>query len=120
MGIGACWRKSGVVSMTTTRPSNSSMTEGRVRLSWGSGDWQTGQLQARVGTPVDVPVPRKVSFISPSVHVAARVPQSSDEAHTKRLPAAWPLLLSSCPGSYAAVPRAYQWCAGHFPDPAEF
>src|SRR5438093_12994160 len=99
----ACWRKSGVVSITTTRPSNSSMTEGRVRLSWGSEDLHTRQSQARVGTPVDVPVPRKVSLISPSVHVVAQAPQNSSEAHTTHLPATELLPASSCP-EFSPVP----------------
>src|SRR5207247_3870351 len=66
--------KSGAVSMTTARPSNSSSTEGRVRLSRGSEDVHTGQRQAKVGTPVEVPVPRKVNLIS-----------SRSEEHTSEL-----------------------------------
>jgi len=58
-----CWRKSGGVSITTTRPSNSISRLGRVRLSRGSVDLQTGHSQARRGTPVEVPVPRNVSLI---------------------------------------------------------
>jgi len=38
--------------------------ETRKRLSRGSSDVQVSQSQAMEGTPVDVPVPRKVSFIS--------------------------------------------------------
>jgi hypothetical protein len=34
--------------------------EGRVRLSWGSVLEQTGQWQPIMGTPAEVPVPRKV------------------------------------------------------------
>lgn len=32
----------------------------RNRLSFGSDDWQTLQLQAIIGTPCDVPVPKNV------------------------------------------------------------
>jgi hypothetical protein len=34
----------------------------RRRLSFESGDVHTGQLQATIGTPVLVPVPKKVIF----------------------------------------------------------
>src|SRR5215203_3653182 len=34
--------------------------EVRLRLSRGSGDVQTGQSQPMIGTPFEVPVPRKV------------------------------------------------------------
>src|SRR5258705_3583574 len=37
--------------------------ETRKRLSRGSSDVQVSQSQAMEGTPVDVPVPRKVSFM---------------------------------------------------------
>src|SRR5258708_30363522 len=37
------------------------MTEGRVRLSCGSADWQTAQSHPRVGTPIEVPLPSTVS-----------------------------------------------------------
>src|SRR5687768_16012862 len=39
-------------------------TDTRERLSRGSSDRHVSQLQAIDGTPVDVPVPRKVSLIS--------------------------------------------------------
>ena len=63
----ACSRKSGVVSMTTVRPSHCTMTEGRVRRSWGSAEVQTRQSQPMVGTPIEVPLPSTVSvaFIRP-------------------------------------------------------
>jgi hypothetical protein len=35
--------------------------DGLVRLSRGSVDWQTAQVQPIIGTPMDVPVPRKVT-----------------------------------------------------------
>jgi hypothetical protein len=42
------------------------MMEGRVRRSWGSLERQTAQSHPRVGTPIDVPLPRtvKVAFIA--------------------------------------------------------
>jgi hypothetical protein len=60
--------------MTTTRPSYSSKMEGRVRLSWGSGELQTEQGQASVGTPVEVPVPRNLSIITLYVFAASAIP----------------------------------------------
>src|SRR5438105_15094434 len=58
----ACWRKSGVVSMTTFWPSRDKRMEGRRRLSCGSVELQTRQGQPSVGTPIDVPEPRTVIF----------------------------------------------------------
>ncbi len=49
--------------MMTVCPACSIRTETRRRLSRGSSDVHVSQLQAMEGTPVDVPVPRKVSFI---------------------------------------------------------
>jgi len=47
--------------MSTAGPPSSSMyTDGRERLSRGSVDPQTAQRQPIMGTPCDVPVPRKV------------------------------------------------------------
>src|SRR5579859_1392551 len=62
----ACWRKSGVVSISTVWPSYSTNTDGRVRRSCGSSDVHTRQLQPMVGTPIDVPLPStvRVAFIS--------------------------------------------------------
>ena len=37
-------------------------TEGRVRRSCGSEEWQTAQSQPMVGTPIDVPLPSTVSL----------------------------------------------------------
>src|SRR5260370_25224857 len=59
----ACWRKSGVVSVTTFCPLRESRREGRRRLSWGSFEVQTRQWHAREGTPMEVPEPRMVSFM---------------------------------------------------------
>src|SRR6185437_8996623 len=56
----ACWRKSGVVSISTQCPSYCSITEGRVLWSCGSLDVHTRQVQPMVGTPIDVPLPRTV------------------------------------------------------------
>src|SRR5215467_9193600 len=58
----ACWRKSGVVSMTTFWPSRERRMEGRRRLSCGSSEWQTRHGQPSVGTPIEVPEPRTVIF----------------------------------------------------------
>ena len=49
--------------MTTLRFSSSSQTEERKRRSRGSGEVQTRQEQASMGTPWEVPVPRKVRRI---------------------------------------------------------
>src|ERR1039457_1549658 len=63
----ACSRKSGPVSMTTTRsPAGTasfqrSSTEGRSRRSCGSAEVQTSQVHPCVGTPIEGPVPRNVS-----------------------------------------------------------
>src|SRR6187200_1419977 len=35
--------------------------EGRIRRSCGSGDWHTSHVQPIIGTPCDVPLPRKVT-----------------------------------------------------------
>src|SRR5215472_15010162 len=56
----ACWRKSGVVSMTTLWPLRDSRMEGRRRLSCGSFEWQTRHGQPKVGTPIEVPEPSTV------------------------------------------------------------
>src|SRR5262249_60949044 len=58
----ACWRKSGVVSMTTFWPSRDRRMEGRRRLSCGSVEPQTRQGQPSVGTPMEVPEPSTVIF----------------------------------------------------------
>ena len=47
----------------TVWPACSIKTETRRRLSRGSSEVQVSQSQAIDGTPVDVPVPRNVSFI---------------------------------------------------------
>jgi hypothetical protein len=52
--------------MTTLWPSHEMRTEGRVRRLRGSpvgdvAEVQTAQVQPRVGTPIEVPLPRKVS-----------------------------------------------------------
>src|SRR5579859_3213814 len=58
----ACWRKSGVVSMTTFWPLRERSREGRRRLSRGSLEVHTGHWQPRDGTPIEVPEPRTVSL----------------------------------------------------------
>ena len=47
--------------MITRRLPRLSNTDGRVRLSCGSLEWQTRQVQPTVGTPIDVPEPITVS-----------------------------------------------------------
>src|ERR1700688_737299 len=59
----ACWRKSGVVSMTMFFSARERRSEGRRRLSRGSLEVQTRQWQPREGTPMEVPEPRTVSLI---------------------------------------------------------
>src|SRR5260221_1659335 len=49
--------------MMMDRPACSIRTDTRKRLSRGASEVQVSQSQAIEGTPVDVPVPRKVSFI---------------------------------------------------------
>src|SRR6267154_1852874 len=58
----ACWRKSGVVSITMFWPPREIKTEGRSLLSCGSADLHTRQGQPSVGTPMEVPEPRTVTF----------------------------------------------------------
>ena len=48
-------------------PCSSIKTEERNRLSLGSFDKQVAQLQSNTGLPVEVPVPRKVSFMNINV-----------------------------------------------------
>src|SRR6266536_1277320 len=59
----ACCRKSLDVSTIMVWPACSIRTETRSRLSRGSSEVQVSQSQAMEGTPVEVPVPKKVSFI---------------------------------------------------------
>src|ERR1700676_3453505 len=59
----ACWRKSGVVSITTFCPPRDSNREGRNLLSWKSREVHTPQWQPGDGTPMEVPEPSTVSFI---------------------------------------------------------
>src|SRR5262245_48692990 len=57
-------RRSGPASTSTRAPGVSTKIEGRRRVSRGSADRQTAQSQPIIGTPCDVPVPRKVTFNS--------------------------------------------------------
>ena len=57
------WRKSLEVSTRMRLPACSIRMETRSRLSRGSSDMHVSQSHAIDGTPVEVPVPRKVSFI---------------------------------------------------------
>ena len=58
-----CCRKSGPQSIKTRVCSVSNKAEVRKRLSLGSLLLHTLQLQPMTGTPLDVPVPRKVKVI---------------------------------------------------------
>src|SRR6185503_10996531 len=59
----ACCRKSDEVSTRTVRPACSTITDTRRRLSLGSSEVQVSHSQPIEGTPVEVPVPRKVNRI---------------------------------------------------------
>src|SRR5678815_5190030 len=60
--VSACWRKSGVVSITIDAwPGTLTWIDGRRRLSRGSVERHTSQSQPIIGTPEDVPVPRNVT-----------------------------------------------------------
>jgi hypothetical protein len=49
--------------MITRVVADSTMSEGRKRLSRGSAETHVAHWQLTVGTPVDVPLPRMVNFI---------------------------------------------------------
>src|ERR1700722_17503417 len=59
----ACWRKSGVVSITTFCPTRDSNRDGRNLLSCKSREVHTRQWQPSEGTPMEVPEPSTVSLI---------------------------------------------------------
>src|SRR5678816_1761532 len=74
-------RRSGVVSTSTRIPSSQSIAmEGRVRESRGSVDRQTSQSQPIIGTPWDVPVPRKSTRTDDECNIArvTRPPRRSN------------------------------------------
>src|SRR3954464_2723432 len=87
--VNACTRRSGPASTSTCASAVSTKIDGRRRRSRGSADRHTGQSQPIIGTPCDVPVPRKVTFksgfddalvIAPRLHVAhAQVVQEAVE-----------------------------------------
>src|SRR5215469_13677455 len=79
----ACWRKSGVVSMTTWWPFRDSKMEGRRRLSCGSVELQTRQGQASVGTPMEVPEPSTVIF-SGALDIVKELEKSAHVAGPRR------------------------------------
>src|SRR6478736_402674 len=56
-----CSRNSGAASTWMCRPSISTWMQARVRLLRGSGEVHTAQSHAIIGTPCDVPVPRKIT-----------------------------------------------------------
>src|SRR3954464_8205376 len=57
----ACARRSGPASTRTLAPAVSTKIDGRSRASRGSAERHTAQSQPIIGTPCDVPVPRKVT-----------------------------------------------------------
>ena len=59
----ACWRRSGLVSTSSVVVAVLSSTEERKRLLRGWGEVHTSHLQPIIGTPVEVPLPRKSAFI---------------------------------------------------------
>src|SRR5438477_11075786 len=78
-GIGSrrsCRRRSGVVSMRKYLPRDSIFTDCRRRLSRGSSDAQTRHGQPTTGTPVDVPVPRKVTIMSAGFYAGRAVDEA--------------------------------------------
>src|SRR6266478_2843724 len=58
----ACWRKSGVVSITMFWLPRQIKTQGRRLLACGAADLHTRQGQPSVGTPMEVPEPRTVTL----------------------------------------------------------
>ena len=59
--MSACCRRSGEVSTRIdARPGTSTKIDGRSRLSCGSAEVHTSHAQPMLGTPEEVPVPRKV------------------------------------------------------------
>src|SRR5437870_13060924 len=63
-GYERSWRRrSGVVSIRNTFPCDSIFTDCRSRLFRASSDVQTRQAHPTTGTPVEVPVPRKVTIM---------------------------------------------------------
>ena len=68
MPVRSIWqRKSGPASMTIRTPHASTMAEVRRRLSRLSAEVQTLQRHPMTGTPCEVPVPRKVSFMQAKI-----------------------------------------------------
>ncbi len=72
-------RKSGPASMTIRTPHASTMAEVRRRLSRLSADVQTLQRQPMTGTPCEVPVPRKVSFMQAKIVKIGRLRTGTPE-----------------------------------------
>src|SRR5882724_2364765 len=59
-----CRRNSGAASTCMCNPSITTWMDARVRLLRGSADVQTAHLQAIIGTPWEVPVPRKTTSMA--------------------------------------------------------
>src|SRR5438445_12462485 len=100
--LNACCRKSLDVSTIKVCPACSIRTETRSRLSRGSSDVQVSQSQAIEGTPVEVPVPKKVSFIKVKNDWSASVPLAKTEI-SRGLQARTLALQSFSPGDIAGA-----------------
>src|SRR5688572_14264773 len=80
----ACERRSGPASMRIAPPASVWMTtEGRVRRSRGSSDRHVPHSQPIIGTPCEVPVPRKVICKRLRFDDAAFALLCLDEAHAQ-------------------------------------
>src|SRR5271157_1709825 len=88
-------RISGVVSMRRLPAGKASSTLGRVRWFRGSREVHTEQSHPRTGTPVDVPVPRKISRRA-AVGLSINRINLQDAGNT-----VWPGRFSGCLGSPA-------------------
>src|SRR5579863_1586141 len=71
--------------------------DGRVRLSRASVDVHTAQWQPSVGTPIDVPEPRMVSF---SLDMIPRKADAKNQVRTEKAICDWP-----CPAGRRARRR---------------
>src|ERR1700761_7183044 len=70
-----CNRNSGVASTSTRVGPYEINTEGRVRLSCGSVEEQTGQWHPIIGMPADVPVPRKRISMPSILDISRHLPK---------------------------------------------
>src|SRR6266545_6844067 len=81
----SCIRSSGGVSSSSRAPWSVSTTAPTLlRLSRGSGEWQTAHPHPICGTPKLVPVPRKVSFIATVASDCLDLQQVRRAGHVER------------------------------------